>query len=330
MATSHVWESAPSQSFFEGIAQVGFEFDVLTSDRWRCRQHVMLPSPASFMPELPSPGEPRWLREAVSTSLLLLLVAAGRPLADPSQEISEHVSSPLRLMELHLLQEQWRSPEEHGESPYPQRWFKICYTVGACLSIPLPGQKSFDALVEIARGLGTSPQALRDNVLRPEGLLRAAGRSDLPGRQGKKRPLDLPVDDFEKWLVQAARNDVRRNLLEWAPDGPHGRPRPDDDRPWSEVRAKPHQKASGLSLGHAPEDACLSLELEDLVTAWCRQAELTAYEEAVMRLDLQGYADKAIADTLNRSVDGVKQDLREARQKLARIYSSEELKRLMR
>ena len=294
MASSSFWTADVSQSFFEGIAQVGFEFDVLTSRRWSCRQHVVLPSP----------GQPQWLPEAVSTSLLVLLVAASRSLADPSQEIPEHVSSPLRLMKLHLVQEKWLSPKEHGESPYPQRWFQVSYAVDTDLPILLRGKTSA-ALSELAQARRRSQDALLADELFPQGLLCAAGLADPRPRRGtKKPPLDRSANDFEQWLLRTAQNDVRRNLVQWAPDGPHG--------------------AKSLSLEHdlallptdtpAPETL---VEIQDLLHALNTLA--SPRERQVMDLRLSGVSPADIARQLSIPRPQVDVYVYRLREKLARL-----------
>src|SRR5262249_35136558 len=149
----------------------------------------------------PAPHERPWLPQAQINSLLGLLIATGNSLNDPWQEPLERVWSPLYLIELHILQEKWLSPEEHGESPYPQRWFKVSYKVGAGAAKGLKDRKACKARREIAEAWEKSQQELWANHFFPQGLLHAADLLDM------KHPHGLPFDEFEKYLVGAARNN---------------------------------------------------------------------------------------------------------------------------
>src|SRR5262249_17214211 len=79
----------------------------------------------------------------------------------------------------------------------------------------------------------------------------------------------------------------------------------------------------------APEDPLRLLELEDMVQAWCRQAGCTAYDTAVVYLKLQEASDRAIADQLHRSEDGVTQAWGRALKRLQDAYGPEEVRRLI-
>jgi hypothetical protein len=95
------------------------------------------------------------------------------------------------------------------------------------------------------------------------------------------------------------------------------------------LRKAEHELGQRPPEASAFEDARRRIELEDLVTAWCRRAGLTAYEEDVTRLQLQACSDVEIAEMLRRPVDGVKQAWRRARAKLATVYTPEDLQRLL-
>jgi hypothetical protein len=85
----------------------------------------------------------------------------------------------------------------------------------------------------------------------------------------------------------------------------------------------------GDTLSPAPDVALRLLELEDLVKAWCRQAGLTEYETDVAYYKLQDYSERAIADKLGHSEDGITQAWRSGRTKLKAIYGPEDLRRLI-
>jgi DNA-binding CsgD family transcriptional regulator len=60
------------------------------------------------------------------------------------------------------------------------------------------------------------------------------------------------------------------------------------------------------------------LEADDALRAWLKRAGLTAVEEAVTHLQVQGYADQEIAQELGRTLWSVKNAWRRAKGKLAK------------
>jgi hypothetical protein len=70
------------------------------------------------------------------------------------------------------------------------------------------------------------------------------------------------------------------------------------------------------------EEVARKLEEEDLYTAYFRQAKLTPYEETVARLQLQDYSDQEIADTIDKSLNGIQQAWLSARKKLKQVMPS--------
>src|SRR5262249_39555544 len=70
------------------------------------------------------------------------------------------------------------------------------------------------------------------------------------------------------------------------------------------------------------EAVARKIEEEDLYAARFRQAQLTPFEEAVTRLQLQEYSDQEIADRLEKSLGAIQQAWWRARNKLQPVMGS--------
>jgi DNA-binding CsgD family transcriptional regulator len=191
-------------------------------------------------------------------------------------------------------------------------------------------------LLEFSARAEQSPTAVLQDWLFPEGIHIAAADAPPPFTWLAWQPLSLAPEAFfvlpslelaeeaGQWLLHAARNDARRNLLGWAPDGPHGRRRPEKDRPWTEVRARTRQEppslGPGADLALLPSDDLPQetlIEIRNLLQALGQVA--SPKERQVLDLLRSGFSPEDIATSLDMTRSTVDVHCFNLRQKCAQL-----------
>jgi DNA-binding CsgD family transcriptional regulator len=192
------------------------------------------------------------------------------------------------------------------------------------------------ALQEFAASAQESPTAVLQNWLFPEGIHLTAAQASPPFTWIAWQPFSLApqayfllpsldlAEQAWRWLLSAARNDARRNLLEWASDGRHGRLQTEDDQSWTEMRESPRHTSSGRRLRHnidllptdtlAPETLA---EIQELLHVLDKV--VSPRERQVLGLWAAGASPEDMARELRISRPQVGQYLFRLRKKLARL-----------
>jgi DNA-directed RNA polymerase specialized sigma24 family protein len=192
------------------------------------------------------------------------------------------------------------------------------------------------ALQEFAASAQESSIAVLQEWLFPAGICIAAADASPPFTWIAWQPFSLApqayfllpsldlAEQAWQWLLRAARNDARRNLLGWAPEGHHGRPQTQHDQPWMEVKASPRHTSSNHRPRHdldlMPTDTLASetlVEIQDLLQALDQGA--SPRERQVLSLLAAGASPADMARELHIPHPQVGQYVLRLRKKLARL-----------
>jgi DNA-binding CsgD family transcriptional regulator len=232
---------------------------------------------------------------------------------------------------------------------YAFEWYNRVFVAGLCFTDPPAPQFDLHQAVKAMRkemfeGLGWMTGAMQEHPLTEvrewgsilfSGVMRSMITMNFPGLQAALAQEGNPEEVLLERLLPtgyASWYDGSRESLEAIRNRIVAMLKHNDSQNPREDHTQHDALHQGLgeALSPTPEDPLRLLELKDLVKAWCRQAECTAYETEIVYYKLQDYSERAIAAELGHSEDGITQAWRSARAKLKTVSNPEEWRRLTR